>query len=470
MSTTSDSGRREGPNKRFGGSEIRKGLGPLQQFVQTEHAGGAMLGIAAVIALIWANTFPDAYDDFWHQDIGLTIGDWTPSLTLEHFVVDGLMALFFFVVGMEIKRELTIGELRERRVALLPVFAAAGGMVVPAAVFVIIALGAGDTEALRGWGIPMATDIAFALGALSLVSRHVPVQLAVFLLAVAVVDDIGAIAVIAIFYTSGVSLLWLGACVAVLGLVHLAVRRHAQIAPIYIALGILAWYAAYKSGVHPTIAGVAMGLLMPVYSTRPDNSAIPAALGEVDRIERVRGDHGQEISGWQSLSRLGRESVPILERYEYFLHPWTSFLILPLFALAEAGIVIRGDTVEAAATSPITIGVAAGLIVGKILGIFLGAWIPTRLGLCDLPERVYWPHIAGVGALAGIGFTVAIFVAGLAYEDDALVDEAKIGILLASVAAAVLGALWLRFVGHLDDGVLDRDEIDLTTGETGSPV
>lgn len=469
MSTTPDSRPRTPSTEGSGRKQKRPGLAPLQQFLKTEHAGGAFLGAAALIALLWANIFPSEYDTFWHEEIGFTLSGWSPSLTLEHFVVDGLMALFFFVVGLEIKRELTTGELRERRVALLPVFAAIGGMIVPAALFVVIALGAGDSEALRGWGIPMATDIAFALGALSLVSKHVPVQLAVFLLAVAVVDDIGAIAVIAIFYTSGVQVVWLLAAVAILGLVHLAVRRQAQWALLYLGLGILVWYAAYKSGIHPTIAGVAMGLLMPAYASRADNSAIPEALSAVDRIEKVRGDHGKEIGGWQRLSKLGRESVPILERYEYYLHPWTSFLILPLFALAEAGIVIRGDTVQAAATSPITLGVAAGLIVGKIVGIFLGAWIPTKLGLCDLPHRVHWPHIIGVGALAGIGFTVAIFVAGLAYEDDLLVDEAKIGILFASVLAAVLGALWLRFVGDLDDDddPIEDYEIDLTTGQTG---
>jgi NhaA family Na+:H+ antiporter len=398
-----------------------------------------------VIALVWANVAAAHYEDFWHAEIGfISVGGFEATTDLRHLVVDGLMAVFFFVVGMEIKRELTVGELKERRVALLPVFAAIGGMVLPALLFTVVT--AGDSEALRGWGIPMATDIAFAVGAISLLSKHVPNQLAAFLLAVAVVDDIGAIAVIAIFYSDGIQVLWLAAAVAGLGIIHGMVRAHVYSWVPYVVLGLGVWAAVQQSGVHATIAGVAIGLLMPVYSRRGDRSACPEAASIIDELASGVASHSAEIGRWQRLQLLGRESVPMLERYEHHLHPWSSFVILPLFALSEAGIVIRGDTVSEALGSSITHGVILGLVVGKTMGIFLGAYIATRIRIADLPAGVTWPHILGVGALAGIGFTVAIFVAGLAYSNQALVDEAKFGILAASILAGLLGALILRFI------------------------
>ena len=410
--------------------------------------------------MVWANLWPEDYESFWKAQLGFfSVGDFEATTDLRHLVVDGLMAIFFFVVGMEIKRELTVGELRERRVALLPVFAAIGGMVLPAAIF--FALTTGDSEAVRGWGIPMATDIAFAVGALSLLSRHVPVQLAAFLLAVAVVDDIGAIAVIAIFYSDGVALAWLGAAVVGLAAIHGCVRAHVHSWAPYAALGIMVWAAVFQSGVHATIAGVAIGLLMPVFSKRGDRSAAPEAADIISDLESAPDSHGEEISRWQRLQTLGRESVPMLERYEHHLHPWSSFVILPLFALSEAGIVIRPETVTEALESPITLGVVLGLIVGKTVGIFLGAWIATVIGLADLPKHVSWPHIIGVGALAGIGFTVAIFVATLAYDDAGLIDQAKFGIVVASIVAGVLGALILRLVAKIDRARAGETEADV---------
>jgi len=439
---------REGPRVPLPSGPGRRLISPLQEFLRTEIAGGVILAIAAVIALIWANVGGDSYENFWKSEIGfLAVGDFSASTDLRHFVVDGLMAIFFFVVGMEIKREMTVGELKERRVALLPVFAAVGGMVLPALIF--FSLTVGDSEAARGWGIPMATDIAFAVGALSLLSKHVPVQLAAFLLAVAVVDDIGAIAVIAIFYSDGVQIAWLAAAVVGLAAVYGLVRAHVNSWVPYAALGLLVWAAVFQSGVHATIAGVAMGLLMPVYSRREDNSAAPEASSILEGIAAGTASHSEEISRWQRIQTLGRESVPMLERYEHHLHPWSSFLILPLFALSAAGIKITGETIEGAMTSSVTLGIVLGLVVGKIFGIFLGSWIATKIGVADLPDRVTWLHILGVGALAGIGFTVAIFVATLAYGEGTFLDEAKLGILFASVAAGVIGAVILRLVAKI---------------------
>ncbi len=394
---------------------------------------------------MWANLSPSGYEEFWATKVSfISVSGFEASASLSKLVVDGLMAIFFFVVGMEIKRELVIGELAERRVATLAVFAAIGGMAVPALIFTAVNLG--DGEALRGWGIPMATDIAFALAALSLLRGWIPVQLAAFLLAVAVVDDIGAITVIALFYSEGISLLWLGAAAAGLLLVVAAVRLHVTAWVPYAILGLLVWIAAYQSGVHATIAGVAMGLLMPVFARREPGSAGAEAREIAAEIHRVSAR--SHIARWRRLRTLGNESVPMLERFEHALHPWSSFIILPVFALSSAGIVIRSDTLSAAAESTVSIGVVAGLIGGNIIGIPLGAWIATRLGLARLPDMVTWPHVIGAAAFAAIGFTVSIFVATLAYDDQALVDQAKLGILVASITAALIGALILRLVGR----------------------
>jgi NhaA family Na+:H+ antiporter len=420
-------------------------LNPLQDFLRTEIAGGVVLALAAVAALAWANIWPDAYEDFWQIKVSfVSVEGFEASATLRKLVVDGLMAFFFFVVGMEIKRELVVGELAVRRVAALGVFAAAGGMAVPALIFA--ALNAGDGEALRGWGIPMATDIAFALGALSLLRMRVPIQLAAFLLAVAVVDDIGAIAVIALFYTDEVSVAWLVAGLVGLGATYALVRAHVHSWVPYAVVGIFVWTAAYQSGVHATVAGVAMGLLMPVFAKREITSAGVEAVEIAGEIERSDGRRGVDIGRWQRLQTLGRESVPMLERFEHALHPWSSFVVLPIFALSSAGIVIRSDTIADAATSRISIGVALGLVLGNMIGIPMGAFVATRLGLAQLPTNVTWLHVLGAAAFAGIGFTVSIFIATLAYDDQTLVDQAKLGILVASLVAGSIGALILRSI------------------------
>lgn len=413
---------------------------PLQEFLHWEAASGLVLLAATAAALIWANLSEGTYQDVWSTEISLRLGDDEVSQDLGHLVDDGLMALFFFVVGMEVKRELAVGELSDRRAALLPLFAAVGGMVAPAAIF-LAATGGG--EGANGWGIPMATDIAFALGVLALLGRRVPAALAAFLLGLAVIDDIGAIVVIAIFYSGGVEAGWLVGAVALLGAMMLANRLQIRWIGVYIVLGLAVWLCTVRSGVHATIAGVAIGLLTPARPFQPPAAVSREAYRIADDTSDQPADPDADAHAWRRLASLSRESISPLARVEHALHPWTSFAVLPIFALANAGIVLDGETLRAAAESTVTLGVIAGLVLGKTVGIAGGALLATRLRLARLPYGVGRLELVGVGAVAGIGFTVSLFIAGLAYEDAALASAAKIGILSGSVLAAGLGSALL---------------------------
>ena len=407
---------------------------PVLRFVDREVAGGILLLVATAIALIWVNIgWDDSYNDFWHTEIELAVGTWhLPHMSVGHFVNDGLMALFFFVVGLEIKRELVTGDLRSARAAALPVIGAMGGMVVPALFYVMLNT---SGEASRGWGIPMATDIAFAIGIVALLGSRVSPKIKLFLLTLAIVDDIGAIAVIAIFYSSDLNTGWL--ITASVGLIAVWILQRVRVwaIPVYAVLGVFIWYATLESGVHATIAGVALGLLTPARPllNKRDAQQIVDALPSDANVAEVR-----------YASFLAQESVPLTERLENMLHPFTAFMIIPIFALANAGIKLSGDTISDAATSSVTLGIMLGLIVGKPLGITLFAWVATRFGL-TLPEGVSWPQFVGMGFAAGIGFTVSIFVAGLAFESEGITDLAKIGILVASLIAAVAALLLLHY-------------------------
>ena len=407
---------------------------PVLRFVDREVAGGILLLVATAIALIWVNIgWDDSYNDFWHTEIELAVGTWhLPHMSVGHFVNDGLMALFFFVVGLEIKRELVTGDLRSARAAALPVIGAMGGMVVPALFYVMLNT---SGEASRGWGIPMATDIAFAIGIVALLGSRVSPKIKLFLLTLAIVDDIGAIAVIAIFYSSDLNTGWL--ITASVGLIAVWILQRVRVwaIPVYAVLGVFIWYATLESGVHATIAGVALGLLTPARPllNKRDAQQIVDALPSDANVAEVR-----------YASFLAQESVPLTERLENMLHPFTAFMIIPIFALANAGIKLSGDTISDAATSSVTLGIMLGLIVGKPLGITLFTWVATRFGL-TLPEGVSWPQFVGMGFAAGIGFTVSIFVAGLAFESKGITDLAKIGILVASLIAAVAALLLLHY-------------------------
>jgi NhaA family Na+:H+ antiporter len=403
---------------------------PLVDFIHTEAAGGVALVVAAVVALLWANSWWDAaYDDVWSTHLAVALGDWELDLELRDWINDGLMALFFFVVGLEIKRELVEGELRDPRRAALPVWAALGGMIVPALIYAAFNAGGEGTD---GWGIPMATDIAMAVGVLSLLGSRASPSLKLFLLALAIVDDIGAIFVIAAFYTDDIGG---GALLGAAGLVVVvAVMRRAGITSVapYAVIGAGLWLALHESGVHATLAGVVLGLMTPTQPIRHPELVDAAELADVSSYEAAR-----------QTATAARESVSVVEWLEHQLHPWTSFVIVPLFVLANAGVPLSGEAVSDAVRSSVAGGIVVGLVVGKFVGIAGFTWLATRLGMARLPEDAAWSGIFGVSALAGIGFTVSIFITDLAFAGTSLVDQAKIAILAASVLAATIGSALL---------------------------
>jgi NhaA family Na+:H+ antiporter len=416
---------------------VRRVARPVLNFMAIEAASGIVLVIATIAALVWANSpWSESYHEILEMHLTINFGD-THILdeSVEHLINDGLMAIFFFVVGLEIKRELVAGELRDPRAAALPTIAAVGGMVVPALLF--FALNTSSPEA-NGWGIPMATDIAFALGVMSLLGSRVPTQLKLFLLTLAIVDDVGAIAVIAIFYTDAIDSPWLITGIFLLLLVASMRRVKIWYTPLYVLIGTLVWYALLESGVHATIAGVALGLLTPA-------TPLQKEVSPDDVVGTVVDPSDLDGAGARRATLYVRESVSVAERLETLIHPFSSFVILPLFALANAGIELSSDGIRDASTSTVTLGIVLGLIVGKTVGVTVFAYIAVRSGISSLPRGVTWSHIVAVAMLAGIGFTVALFITGLAYEGDGLAifdTQARMGILLASLIASILG-LWL---------------------------
>ena len=404
----------------------------VARFVRMEAAGGIALVAAAVVALVWANSpWQASYETLWHSQVSIGFGVFRVDEDLRHFVNDGLMALFFFVVGLEIKREVVHGELADRRVAALPVFAAVGGMVVPAVLYVVVA---GGGAGGHGWGIPVATDIAFALGVLALLGSRVPSSLKLFLLTLAIVDDVGAIVVIAVFYSGAIDAAALLAAGAGLALAVTLRRLRVDWSPIYVALAVATWYATYRSGVHATIAGVALALTTPTHRLAPAETA-----------RRWAQDLSDEptASEVHQMTIIARESVSPAEHLEELLHPATSFVVLPVFALANAGAQLRADMLSGPGASRVALGVVVGLVAGKLVGILGGAWLGTRLRLAVLPAETRWQHLAGAAALGGIGFTVSLFIAGLAFGNPELADAAKLAILAASLTSAAVGAALL---------------------------
>jgi len=417
-----------------GNSTIARKIGqPLRRFMEIQSAGGVVLLIATFIALVWINSpLQDTYIDLWATKVDIYVGNVEifGDHSLTQFINDILMVLFFFVVGLEIKREATVGQLADARSLALPVIAALGGMVFPAVTYIFFNLG--DGGEVSGWGIPMATDIAFALGVVSLLSDRVPRSLKIFLLTVAIADDIGAILVIAIFYSDSLSLTWLLA--AVLFLVIIRLMRAVKIwwFPIYILLGAVAWWATYKSGVHATIAGVALGLITPAKPLLSFKEAQKTA----HWLEGKQKIFVVDIR-WAHFNIA--ESVSVAERLEKLLHPFVTFGIVPLFALANAGVVISNDSISNALTSPISWGIIAGLLFGKTVGIWLFTWIAVHLKITSLPSGMKMSQVFGVSIIAAIGFTVALFITSLEFTDPDIVSDAKIGILAASAVAATIG-------------------------------
>lgn len=423
----------------------RRVVQPLNRFLATEVASGVLLLAAALVALVWANSpAADTYTALWATEIGVEVGAFRVAEPLSAWVNDLLMAFFFFVVGLEVKREVVHGSLRDPAAAALPIMCALGGMLAPALIYT--AWNAGTPE-ISGWGIPMATDIAFSVGVLALVGRRAPVSLKVFLLSLAVADDIGAILVIAVFYTSDLSFGWLGLAAATLVVVVVMRRVGIRAMGPYIGAAALLWFAVFESGVHATIAGVVLGLLTP---SRPFHTP-EAVVGDASRHLRgiaARPPDGradeEEQTALLHVSSVVEEAVSPLTRLERTLHPWTSFVVLPLFALANAGVALSGTGVGDLLRDPVALGVATGLVLGKPIGIVGAALLAVRVGRLRLPGGVGWLELVGVALLAGIGFTVSIFVAGLAFgEESAATDTAKVGILAASAVAGVVGAGFL---------------------------
>lgn len=413
---------------------IEPWMRPLVRFLQIEAAGGFVLLACAVFALIVANSpWSAQFADIWQTRVGFTIGGFELYKPLLLWINDGLMTVFFFVVGLEIKREIVYGELKDPRKIALPAAAALGGMLVPSTIFLLVH---GGGPGGRGWGIPMATDIAFVVGFLSLLGSRVPLGLKILLLTLAIIDDIGAILVIAVAYTAETSLMFLIIGMASFGIIYLFRWIGVRLVPVYVFLGAGIWLAFLKSGVHPTVAGVVLGLLTPASPWFSGRSLVNVAEGVVQRLrnDREAGDMDHHEEAVQILTFTSRETISPLDRLETALHPWVAFVIMPLFALANAG--VRVEWSEMA--EPVSLAVVAGLVLGKPLGIVAFSWGAVKLGLARLPTGVNWKILCGAGCLAGIGFTMSLFIAGLALEAEML-TAGKIGTLLGSLISATFG-------------------------------
>ena len=405
---------------------------PLREFLRTETGGAAVLLAAAAAALVWVNVDASSYDSLWRTKLSIDIGDAGVALDLRHWVNSGLMTFFFFVVGLEARREFDLGELRERRRFALPLVAGIGGMALAIAIY--LAFNAGRSSA-HGWGIAMSTDTAFALGLLALVGPRFPDRLRAFLLTVLVVDDVVALVVIATVYTKTLHVVPLLAAVGFLGVVLVARSAGVRTGLAYAALGAAAWVSLLKSGIEPVVIGLAMGLLVYAY---------PAPRSSLERAsERFREFREQPTA---ELARVAgveiRAATSSNERLQQLFHPWTSYVIVPLFALANAGIVVSGSFLAQAFRSPITLGILVGYVVGKPVGILGGSWLVTRLSHRRLQPPVGWAAVAGGGTIAGIGFTIALLIATLAFDGRQL-EEAKVGVLSAALSAALI--TWLLF-------------------------
>lgn len=429
----------------------RRIVQPLQRLLAHEAAGGVVMVIAAAVAVVWANSpWRHTYTELWQTPLRVELGDLLhlDHLSLQTWVNDALMTLFFLLVGVEIKREIVHGELRDPRAVALPVIAALGGMVVPAVIYAGFNAGGPGSE---GWAVPMATDIAFAVGVVTLAGKKVPLAGKIFLLTLAVADDIGAIVVIAVFYTGSLSWGWLAcAVVALVGIFALRRGDVQSLAP-YLAVGAFAWLALLESGVHATLVGVALGLLTPAWPLRSPRRFPPEARRVLNKVEEAYYDrvltqaefteNEQRIS---EVARLAMFSTSPLERLERGLAPWVAYVVVPVFALANAGVSLSGEAIGGIVSEPVTAGVLLGLVAGKTVGVFGFTAVAVRLGLGRLPSGTTWRHMVGLATSAGVGFTVALFVTSLSFDSAAATDAAKVGILFGSTIAGTLGYTILR--------------------------
>jgi NhaA family Na+:H+ antiporter len=413
----------------------------LERFLHIEAVSGIVLLLAAAIALIWANSPASAsYHALWHAPVTIGLGSQVFSQSLHFWINDALMAVFFLVVGMEIRREIHEGALASLRLAALPLAAALGGVLVPALIYV--ALNTEPTQ-LRGWAVPTATDIAFAVGVLALLGRSIPGNVRVLLLALAIIDDIVAVLIIAAFYSGGLD--FSGLLVAGLGVLMVLGLQQIGVgsAWAYVLPGAVLWLGLLQTGVHPTLVGVVLGLMTPVLPGRMREQPLDAATRAVNDLSARTDPTPHEMAGpLKQLRHAQREVLPPVVRVQMALHPWVAFGVMPLFALANAGVTLDGVDLSLGSAQAVTVGVLLALVLGKPLGVIAASWLAVRLGWCRLPPGVSWPGVCLVGLLAGIGFTMSIFIATLAFDDTNLLNAAKLGVLLASLVAALLGLAW----------------------------
>lgn len=426
---------------------IEKLLKPIQRFLNVEASGGIVLLIMTVIALIWANSsFSDSYFHLWQTEIKVAFGDYTLDKSLHWWINDGLMMIFFFVVGLEIKRELLIGELSSVKNALLPVFAAIGGMIFPALIYLIMNH---EPASSRGWGVPMATDIAFSLGILSLLGKRVPFSIKVFLTAFAIIDDLGAVIVIAIFYTAELSFMSMLISGFIFLLLLLMNALHVRKPLVYVILGIAFWIAFISTGIHPTIAGVLLALTIPTKARINSKEFIEKNIKSLNALEEsgFTGTNVPVSTNFNTVvydieNRCESVAAPS-HRLEHKLHPYVAFVIMPLFAIANAGVKINGEILTSL-LQPISLGVILGLFFGKSIGITFVSWLMIKLKFAVKPTNSRWSHLIGTAFLGGIGFTMSLFVASLAFKNPEFLDYAKLGILSGSLISALTGLLILR--------------------------
>ena len=424
----------------FPETPVRKIITPVERLMKVETTGGIVLIIMTLAALIWANLSPETYHHFWHLPFSMTIAGWTGAGDLHWFINDALMTIFFFNIGLEVKGEMTYGELHDPKAASLPIIAAAGGMLFPALIYLALCPG-GEASAVRGWGIPTATDIAFVVGCMAILGKRVPHALRVMILTLAIADDIGAILVIAIGYPSGdgINFVALGTGIALLVLINVLFRIGVRNLLLHGVIGVAVWAFFVKSGVHPTIAGVLLGLSVPAKPVLAKGRLAHFAGSLGGALSGEAKDRNEQYEVFQQLKRGARESLSMQERFFKPLVPWVNFFIMPLFALSNAGVEIKLGGVEI----PVMGAVAIALILGKPIGIFLFSLLSVKIGISKKPSYP-WKVLWGGGMLAGIGFTMALFVAGLAFDVGDRQDSAKLGILLGSFSAAILGTIYMH--------------------------
>lgn len=427
-------------------SPIDQLLKPVSKFIHQEYTSGIVLFACVVIALVWANApWSDTYHHLWETRFSIGIEQQRFVQPLHVWINDGLMALFFFVIGLELKREFIAGELSTLRKAALPMVGALGGMLVPALIFVAFNKGLPSSH---GWGIPMATDIAFALGLLSMAGKHIPGSVKTFLSALAVADDLGAVLVIALFYTQTIALVPLAIGLVLLIVLWIGNRLGIRDTIFYLVIGIIIWYFFLLSGVHATIAGVLVAFMIPARTKINEQEFVENTRKYATNFEQAHRQDGSLMTWEQhrtisNIKQLCLDAETPLQKIENALHPWVAFVIMPLFALANAGMPIGSDFFRSL-SNPVSLGVSVGLVLGKFIGVLVFTWIMVRLGWAALPHKANWKHIIGVALLAGVGFTMSLFITGLAFTDMKMIDEAKYGILLASLISGIAGVFFLK--------------------------